>query len=208
MLTSHTSLKPEITQLVQLAQLRYLEQVTPAQMRQSEQAIGLLLKRFQPLFNRFLYQFKRLDPQDCHGAILDGLHQAIETYRPELSQFGTWLRLKIRSKLIDLAERQTRQQQRIQLYCQATTQRQYVEDSFEDIYFLREILATLPPETQTLFALYAEGYTWVEIGEQIGKKPDTARIAFSRAIAKVKANFLSTSTGDGGMSLSQASWAA
>jgi RNA polymerase sigma-70 factor (ECF subfamily) len=58
---------------------------------------------------------------------------------------------------------------------------------------IRNLVATLPPDDQLLLALKIDaGLTAEEIGQAVGKKPGTVRVALHRIIKRLRALYLET----------------
>jgi RNA polymerase sigma factor (sigma-70 family) len=116
------------------------------------------------------------------------LHRAALAFGPARGAFEPYAARAIRNALNSLHQKEVRHARQVvpeadlALSAFATTGRtvpsQRLPDEFQDVLsqvrsqenrrVLEKFLATLPPRTQQILALVAEGHSYVEIGERLG----------------------------------------
>ena len=165
--------------------------------RVGERALSQLLQREQAnvlsLVRKRRLQYPNIPHEDMVSAGYEGLIRRISSYEPTLGKFSSWVYRGIQQGLDKLC-RDHQRQYKVEQKSLSVGEIAEVEEEMIDVQqaeMALNYLETLSVGSQKIVKAVSQGYGFREISDYLGKKYDAVRMAYHRAIQKIKDYLLS-----------------
>jgi RNA polymerase sigma factor (sigma-70 family) len=159
------------------------------------EAVERLLRQFEPLL-RGIIRLRRIDGRlrrvadttdIYHSLLKDFLHQEARAYSPARTAGGltAYLAAAVRNKILRRARKESRNAGGLPDGWDPVGHEPPADRRVEGRDFLQAVRDRLSEGNRRLFDLKAQGLSWPEIAEQVGCRPDAARMRLNRAVAEI-----------------------
>jgi RNA polymerase sigma factor (sigma-70 family) len=180
--------------LIEIVRLRTQPDATPLDIRKSDRAFSKLFGFYEKCLYKLTNSIFGRNADEYFHVALDGLHKAVESFK-FIGTFSGWVVYKVRKALLDQARKPQRSvkgkaeknltfMDNVDL--EAIAADQISKSCEQDLTEVNAAVGQLTDYQREIIQLHKDGYSWPEIGQIVGKKPDAARMEMHRVILSVR----------------------
>jgi RNA polymerase sigma factor (sigma-70 family) len=180
--------------LIEIVRLRNQPEATALDIRKSDRAFAKLLGFYEKCLYKLTNSIFGRNAEEYFHVALDGFHKAVESFK-FIGTLSGWVVYKVRKALLDharKAQRSVKGRAENDLTfmdnwdLEAIAAEQISESCKEDLTEVNAAMGELTDYQREIIRLHKDGYSWPEIGQVFGKKPDAVRMEMHRAILSVR----------------------
>ena len=164
--------------------------VTRAQKGDKEAFLTLYNRYFNKVYNRVRSRIPTHDVDDVTQEIFMAVVRSIARFRHQ-SRFNTWLYTIVNRQIADYYRRRNRrgraEQQPISLEAVTYNEPSYEHERMDEKADVRRALNLVPEHYREVVMLrFADGLTFAEIADQLGKSLEAVKSLYRRAIQAIR----------------------